>query len=254
MQGRIRRIAAAFVIAMSTLGSLGATSALAVYVDLCAAPADNQHATLDKPNITNGVLDAVADIVYLRTTRACIGNASVVGQSYVWPISLQDGSCEQLGWGMTNWVSTRWYLTTSDTSGCVVSAPGSFPNPVVGHSYHLRIYATTCLGSPGWMYQVTDNTAGGSYAYCGSRNGTKPGHLWSGFEVWNINDQMGGAGVSQYIHDIGYSSTVGGAKTYLTTTTVSKGCCNAVWMPYWHASAQLDPDGHSIIGAYTADH
>jgi hypothetical protein len=158
----------------------------------------------------------------------------------------------QVGWGRAiAETGLKWFLTARDDT-CVEAIPTAWPNPVVGHSYTLRLHATQCAENGDWQYDMTDNTTGVFHTFCGSRfSSGSPNEIWSGFEAHDDSDQLGGAGTAQTIVSIGRASCVGCSYTYLSTTLLhTLGTTES----YWHPSTAHDPDGDSRIMAYTSSH
>lgn len=244
-------------LALAASGALATASpTFAAYYYQCIKDNNNQHATLDKLNVTAGIVEGVADVTYERSTHACTDSLNSWGQSYVFPVNLQGGAgraVAQVGWGSTSLHQTPAFFVSPNDSSSAVIIP-SWPAPIVGHSYHFRILNATCAGASNWVYSVTDNNIPATYTYCASKAASLPTEMWSGFEVSDSNDQMGAAATpAQNIYDMGWRSS--STFSYFSTTTITLGCCNSpIMKSYWKVSASIDPDGHSIISGYTINH
>jgi len=255
---RLRSSLAGIFLAIVAQASFGSGQALAAYYNTCSSGAtDNQHSYLDKTSIS--VHYAVAEVPNLKLVHTCSGSPG--GSSWVLPINIQgNGMFMQVGYGQVGTggsATNHWYWTNNDRSGGQLSAI-SWPDPVAGHDYYFKVYdnnSSRCLAGGFWVFELYDLTTGWNSYGCASRySGLGGTELWSGFEVWNSNDQMGGAGSAQYITDIGYSPT-GATYTYFTSTTVYQGCCVPyAWHSYWHSAANLDAYNHARIYAYTGNH
>jgi hypothetical protein len=249
-------VALSLLLAVSGLGIAGTSTALAAYTKACSGtnvPGSTYRSFLDQLGITT--IDAVASVPYLRDTGICTGTN---GQSWDLPVNLQEsgnsGLCAvQVGWGRaTGDTGLHWYKTQRDDN-CALSETTTWPAPVVGHSYTLRIAQRQCGEPPlDWEYDMTDITTGVLHTWCGSRYSTgSANEIWSGYEVHDDSDQLGGAGTAQTIASIGHASCVGCSYTYLTNTTLH---VIGTTESYWHTSTGHDPDGDSKIMGYTSSH
>jgi hypothetical protein len=246
---RLRALLLAAVLVALALPSVNPGVALAAYYGACGA-ANNYHATVYRSGI-NYIRDLTATVAYLRSPHACTGGSAT---SFVWPLSTQDGSCEQLGWGAVSGGGVSWYYTKYDNNGCVVYSGGTFPTLRVGDSYSFRIYYTSnslCGLGTSWAYVITDTSNSTSGHECGTFSNLSS-YLWSGFETYDSNDQLGAAAVKQTLASIGWSTASGGTYTYITQSAISP-CCGTK-ETYWSVGVTLDPDGHSQPWGYTIYH
>jgi hypothetical protein len=246
-----RAVAIATALTAAGLFSAGhPAAAAAAYYNACAVGSNNEHEYLDRTTSAY-LVEAVADVSYLRVPHACTGSG---GRSWVLPINLQGGSLSrcaaQVGWGsLSEAIPPKFYLTPNDNS-CSLYTPTSWPAPILGHTYHFHVNADACNGTGHWLYSVTDGPS--TYTYCGVRQTIFPAELWSGFEVWNSADQMGGPGINQTTSDIAFRISSSGSFTYLTSSTVYKSLGTP--KTYWVTVGSIDPDGHALISSQTTNH
>lgn len=249
------RAAMLAVLVAATMVAAQPGLALAAYTTSCSTH-DNYHAYLDKQSVT--IRDAIGYAYDLRDVGICTGGSD--GASLILPVNLQGGTvgcAVQIGVGRHYaFVSgaLRFFITKND-SDCGLKVPIGWPNPVIGHDYKFRIRTTTACSplNPNWQAVLTDLTLSQSYTAC-MDNFDDPyaTELWAGYEVYNYGDALGGVGTgSNLIQDVKWSSTVGGSKTYLTSTTVYE-CCGAS-RSYWHTNG-LTVGGHAAIQGYTSSH
>lgn len=253
-----RRIAGATgAVIIATLASMffGPSAVFAAYYSTCGA-GNNFQAFVYHSGVSSGIKDYASETYGLKSPHACTGGSS--GQtSFAFPISSQDGSCEQLGWGQQTGTSgLHWFYTEFDNDGCDVAAAGSgFPAIVVGHDYHFRVFLTSnasCGIGTMWEYYIQDLTTGGSGHQCGTYSALAT-FMWDGFEVGTSQDELGGAGS-------GNKSTIG-ASCWATSVGGTYSCINDVGystshtdQSYWVKGDTHDIDGNSQMWAYTNDH
>jgi hypothetical protein len=246
-------VAVAFTTVISTFLAPSAVFAAAFYYT-CGAP-NNFHAFVYHSGVSAGIKDYASETFVLDSPHPCTGGTTET--SFIWPISSQTGSCEQLGWGWATGGSLRWYYTKFDNSGCVVTATTAiFPAITVGHDYHFRIYLTsnsTCGLGTQWAYEITDTTTGGHGTQCGSFSALAS-EMWDGFEVGTSQDQMGGAGSGNKA-TIGascWATAVGG--TYTCIQEVGWTPCCGTDQTFWVEGNTHDIDGNAQMSAYTTSH
>ncbi len=235
----------AAVLAISSLGTVGTGQANAAYYKPCTE-FNNEHEYVQKS--TSNIKGARALSLYLHNTHTC-GSA---GGSFMFPANIQGpGMCAaQLGWGaLGNQSGNSWYYTHTDAD-CVVYNDTGWPAPVDGHLYRVSIYIDTGVCG-GWTYEMKDLTAGGTNQKCGTRNVASGNLMWSGAEVYDDGDQMGGAGTNIDITGIQYRA--GSTWNYFTTSTVVKNVGGHTHS-WWVTTAELDGGGHTILHSRTLNH
>lgn len=250
----VRTMAIAIALSAAALFSAAGTAAALSYYTSCFGFENPEHEYLVKDTVSGQISAASAATANLRSVHACTWTLGQPGRSYVFPLNLEGGGAgriiAQVGWGnLSEGSGLHWYLTPNDNSSNVFT-PSSWPAPVAGHSYTFNMTADICNGTGHWFYSVRDVTISATYTYCGIRQASWPTKIWTGCEVDNDGDQMGGAGVDAVIDNIQYKN--GASWVYITTTTVNKniGSTN----PYWVTTANHDPDGHSRIYCHTNAH
>jgi hypothetical protein len=255
---RARAAIAVLLLLGSTL-FISATPAYAAYTTNCNGPdtypdyvgVNNEHEYIEVN--TSNIVAGWATLTYYPL-KACTPINGLSSVSMAFPVSLQNPVCgAQVGVG--SWNTANYFIWTP-VDNCVVEAitDGSWPTPVSGHIYTfgIDIEFNACPG-PKWRYTMHDYTAGGpTYFKCGSRSVGSVTRLWSGFEVYDDGDQMGGSSNSVFMQDIIYTNTV--SSYYLTSTTVIKnvGDPRGIARSYWHTTAQTI-SGHARIYSYTSN-
>src|SRR5262249_44986274 len=113
--------------------------------------------------------------------------------------------------------------------------------------------STSCVGMQ-WLYQMYDDTLGtGPYKKCGTRSVGSGTNVWSGFEVRDSNDQMGGAGIDASMNRMSFKYD--GNWLNLSDTTVYTGVGDpSGWtQTYWVTTSSLN-FGFALIKSHTNAH
>lgn len=181
--------------------------------------------------------------------------------SLVLPVNIQNPGTPfliaQIGYGRIG-SSGRVFLWTEDVTSSPAGTMTVFPNaetPQVGHTY--LFYIAYRSADDAWKFTIQDVDDNQSWSNFSDTETTQVhgNELWAGFEVYDSNDQMGGAGANIYHSNIGYikvgESTIG----YLTTTadqhTTKPG--QSGHQSYWSTYADTS-GGRSRIRSNTVDH
>lgn len=230
-----------------------ATPVRAGYVGTCTVNGDdNYHGYMES---TPGSVDYyAAEVVYLRDMPTC--NNVIFGPqgaTFVLPVNIQDWAFVQLGYGhLDSDAPLKFLWTQSETSGGTLTEMTGVENPQLGHNYLFRVYYLS--GSGRWRYRVTDLTDGSDQWQDGDvatrLYGTK---VWSGFEVYHINDQYGGADIWTTINHARYE-LVGQATQHYLSDRYFVPCCGTQ-MSYWTSTVGDDAGtDYSYIRAKTLNH
>lgn len=234
-----------------------ATPAYAAYTTNCNGPdvspytgVNNEHEYLE---LNSGSITGGYATVKYYPVKACTPINGLSSVSLVFPVTLQNPVCgAQIGYGA--WYTTNYWLYTP-VDDCVVEAITDWPAPISGHTYILGVTIDYSLcDGPKWTYTMHDFTAGGgTYLKCGSRSVASVQKIWSGFEVYDNGDQMGGSSNSVMIQDITFQLN-NASWYYITNTNVIKnvgsGPYTGATRSYWHTTAQ-SISGHARLYSYT---
>jgi hypothetical protein len=257
-----RRLLAIIATLSMLLAIVPATPASAYFVAGChpleqaGKPENNWHAYL--ATHPTGQIDYMrAQIDYLRDVAVCTGDN--IGKSWVLPVNIQGSDVlVQFGYGRsatTSGGALRWFYTPDASSSPlgIMTVPAALPNPVVGHRYVLYIAFRSGEGNR-WKFTLDDVTTGGRYSfYATAGNHVESGNeAWSGFEVYNTNDQLGGATDNTYITNIGFSGPNIDFMYFNSYLAHVHECCGTD-QPYWYSSSDA-PSGRAWIRAHTNDH
>jgi hypothetical protein len=233
----------------------------AVYYDDCSDPYNNYHAYLFKEGIPYRIDYMRATIEVTRTIFPCQGNLfTAQGKSMVLPVNIEpgalgsDGAFVQLGYLATTMDrSIRWVYTKSETSGgVVVKAPSHVPDPVPGRSYTLWAYYDA--GADKWRYIVYDNYLDQEYSWYGDTATRTAGmRMWSGFEVYNNHDTLGGANYTVKLTNIGYQIAGSGSTEWWGSANDDVNQCCGTRRSYWNYSSGTT-NGRAWMSAYTENH
>jgi hypothetical protein len=254
MHHKLRRIAAICSLLIASMG-IAVTPAEAFFYKNCILPQDNYHAfqwwqggsQYDK---------FTAEIVYTRPTHTC-APFDGSGASLVLPVNLQqstsgDGSAfVQLGYGRLSISDTAdsfvWTGTPDVTGGTLIEAAWA-ETPAVGHGYELT---AEYMPAGFWRYTVHDLTDGsfnyGSGVYTTRSYGK---YLWSGFEVENANDQLGGAGIYITINNMRFQVKGENLDRWLQQDFFAS---TGTRYSYWTVAHGTDGNGRAYVRARTED-
>lgn len=207
----MRALLTALIGAALLLALAAAPVVASSYTYSCDAGANNEHEYLTKDPSGSEFIYGRAQVDYLRDVDTC----GAGGSSFVLPVNLDGGMLAQFGYGRIGNGSLLWLWTAnvhSSPLGVLSEFPASF-SPTVGHRYIFHIAYRWEEGT--WKFTVQDvDTGGSASAYDYTTTYVSSDFMWSGFEVWDDGDQMGGAGNNVYITNIGYTLDGGSGTSY----------------------------------------
>ena len=221
----------------------------------CLLAQNNEHEFVNQNSFNLRAGSATTTIVQLHTCTTAPSHQP----SFVLPVNLQGPGfyTAQIGYDAQSGGTMHFVYTPLDTNGDMQPFPGA-PSPVIGRSYTFGIYDSAffagCSGTK-WIYTLDDNATGKRWTACGTRSAPNAESMWSGFEVYDSNDQMGGNSTTGYaiIKDIQYANQYNWY--WFTTTTLVRNCCDGTSFhePWWQTSAYLY-SGRTRVAAYTLAH
>ena len=259
MKKLLHRTVLALAMAAVALGSsVASVSAAPDVTRACTQDNNNYHRYLQK-TVSAYVDDMSADVV-VQNLYPCSGFFSFTnGGPMVLPVNIQhfgSGMLAQLGYaknGLTG--NTLDWIFTPDV--CSRPEPGvmargtTFPNPVIGHRYRVRVVFIDSSGL--WRFYVDDYADGlGNPVGMWANNGecrVNGNEVWAGFEVHDRADSLGGS-VWTEIEQLSYKEWNDTTNIYMTDGT-NFDCCGAP-QQYWHTQVYNDPSPRDAIRAYTS--
>ena len=234
------------------------SQALAAFTKPCYSGVNNFHAYIDKTHSGLEINYMRAEVVYLRDPKTCTPNGNGTGSSFVLPVNIQGSGANpsafvQLGFGRINGGPLGWVYTANEASGGVLvyATSSQASPPVVGHKYRFEVfYAGDVINK--WAYEVTDLGGSGGGAWYGDTSSLDWGYkVWSGFEVYDSGDQLGGDGIWSTVNNIGYQVRGSNTTNYLHDRPIIT-CCGTEQIQ-WDYYTTDDANGRSFVRALTAN-